>query len=66
MLHLPSRSGQNDRAYLMQIGESVMEMEFEHEAASDADRDAAIIKRLMEIEADGLGTDAGRTRRAGE
>lgn len=55
VLHLPPKSGQDDRTYLRRIGETVMEMEFEHEKErDDAQRDEGIIAKLREIEADGL------------
>ena len=54
VLHLPPIEGQDDKAYLMKIGEAVMDMQFEHEDWCDDNRDPEIIKRLKEIEAQGI------------
>ena len=54
VLNLPPIKGQNDKAYLLKIGEAVMDMQFEHEDWCDENRDPEIIKRLKEIEAQGI------------
>ena len=54
ILRLPPMEGEDDRAYLMKIGAAVMDMEFEYERHGDAERDAAIIENLIEIEANGI------------
>ena len=55
VLTLPPIEGKDDDAYLMAIGEAVMDMQFEHEDWCDENRDAAIIERLKGIEANGIG-----------
>ena len=50
ILRLPPKEGEDDRAYLMKIGAAVMDMEFEYEDLGDAERDAAIIENLIELE----------------
>lgn len=55
VLHLPPVEGQDDKAYLLKIGEAVMDMQFEHEDWCDRDRDASIIEKLKEMEANGIG-----------
>jgi hypothetical protein len=62
VLHLPPQNGIDDRAYLMKIGEQVMDMEFRHEASSDATRDSSIIAELKEIEVNGVSLEPAKAR----
>jgi hypothetical protein len=55
VLTLPPIDGRDDGEYLMAIGAAVMDMQFEHEDWCDENRDPAIIARLKEIEANGIG-----------
>ncbi len=55
VLRLPPMEGEDDRAYLGKIGAAVMDMEFEYEGLGNDERDAAIIGKLMELEANGIG-----------
>lgn len=55
VLNLPPVEGRNDREYLKEIGEQVMDFQFEVEDWCDEGRDAAIIEKLKQIEANGIG-----------
>lgn len=53
ILHMPGQA-ENDRAFLMRVGEAVMQLEFQHEAESDTKRDDAIVAGLQRMEIEGL------------
>lgn len=54
VLTLPPVEGRDDDEYLMTIGARVMDIQFALEEQPDEDRDTAIIRRLKEIEANGV------------
>lgn len=54
ILTLPPRDGQDDQAYLTRVGEAVMDAQFDLEGRGDPDRDIEIMRRLKQIEADGI------------
>lgn len=54
ILNLPPKEGEDDQAYLMEIGATVMDLQFEYENHSNEQRDSSIIERLKELEANGL------------
>ncbi len=54
VLTLPSLKGLNDQEYLDNIGESVMDIEFELEEWCDENRDNEIISRLKLLETNGI------------
>ncbi len=54
VLNLPADGANDDRSFLRQVGETVMEIEFEHEGLDDAARDEAIIAKLRDLETNGL------------
>jgi hypothetical protein len=62
VLHLPPKTGSDDRAYLMRIGEQVMDMQFRHEASPDDVRDSSIIAELRDIEANGVSLEPAKSR----
>ncbi len=53
VLHMPSKSAAEDRAYLMAVGEKVMNLQFKFEDHDSADRDVAIVKELRKLEVSG-------------
>jgi len=55
VLRMPPIEGQDDRKYLARIGAEVLEMQFTFEDLDDEARDRAIIDKLKEFEANGLG-----------
>jgi len=54
VLATPAKADGDDRAHLKAVGETVMAIQFGHEALDDAARDAAIIADLEKLEADGI------------
>ncbi len=54
VLNLPPSGRNDDREYLLKIGEVVMDLQFQFEDSDNAERDASIISGLKELEANGL------------
>lgn len=54
VLKLPVRNSEEDRKYLKRVSKAVMQMQFDAEAMDLNDRDAYIIARLKEMEAEGF------------
>ncbi|MBI6630848.1 Rieske 2Fe-2S domain-containing protein [Pontibaca salina] len=54
VLRMPPLEGQDDREYLIRTGEKILEAQFSAEALDDAARDAEIVEKLKEIEAEGV------------
>lgn len=54
ILTLPATEGEDDRAYLLRIGEAVMALQFKVEDWDDEDRDLEIIRRLKALEESGI------------
>jgi len=58
VLKLPADGSNDDRAFLRRVGETVMDLQFGYEELDDAARDGAIMEKLKELEASGLGKGA--------
>lgn len=54
VLKLPPKGKNDDREYLLRIGETVMDLQFEYENFNNEERDASIIRKLKSLEANGL------------
>ena len=55
ILKLPKQDGRDDEKYLAKIGAAVMEAQFDVEDWCDENRDDEIVRRMKDIEANGIG-----------